>query len=152
MNEQGGGVYALEWDPTHGYIRSWVFPRNAIPDNLRDALDSESGKSEGGSESVRPDPETWPTPYAFFAIGSGSGCPSERFQNHRLVFNLAFCGQVAGNRFARDCPALYEKYNVNNDSIATCNAYLDSDDARAWLDAEAYWKLNGVYLYQREHV
>mmetsp|Transcript_18822 Transcript_18822/g.52583 ORF Transcript_18822/g.52583 Transcript_18822/m.52583 type:complete len:542 (+) Transcript_18822:269-1894(+) len=169
MNEKGGGVYALEWDPSGGYIRAWVFPRDGIPDNLREALSTRetdgkgkgsgsngSGKIDGsgngnGDSQTRPDPSQWPLPYAYFAIGEGTGCPSERFQNHRLVFNLAFCGQVAGNRFARDCPALYEKFNVNNDSIATCNAYLDSDEARAWLDSEVYWKIRGVYLYQREH-
>ncbi|VEU35376.1 unnamed protein product [Pseudo-nitzschia multistriata] len=143
MNQNGGGVYALEWDPTSGYIRSWVFRRGEIPRNLQQAL--------AGSGNPRPDPSSWPTPYAYFAIGEGSGCPSEHFRHHRLVINLAFCGAVAGNRFARDCPALYERYNVRNDSVATCNAYLESDEARALLDEEAYWKIGGVHLYQREH-
>mmetsp|Transcript_4849 Transcript_4849/g.11538 ORF Transcript_4849/g.11538 Transcript_4849/m.11538 type:complete len:485 (-) Transcript_4849:114-1568(-) len=136
----GGGVYALEWDPSGGHIRSWVFARDEIPSNLRDAL--------GGSE--RPDPSEWPTPYAYFAIGEGSGCPSERFRNHRIVINLAFCGAVAGNRFRTDCPALYEKYNVDNDSVATCNAYLDSPEGREALEGDAYWKIKGVRLYQRD--
>lgn len=142
MNENGGGIYALEWDPMGGHIRSWVFPRAHIPSNIKKAL---------ASDNELPDPRTWPTPYAYFAIGESTGCPSDHFQNHRLVLNLAFCGAVAGNRFAKDCPALYEKYNVGNDSVASCNAYLESDEARELLDESAYWKIKGVYLYQRQN-
>ena len=145
MNEptpsgESGGIYALEWDPSGGYIKSWVFPREAIPSNLQATVDGTS----------KPDPTTWPTPYAFFAIGEGSGCSADHFQNHRLVINLAFCGAVAGNRFQKDCPALYEQYNVHNDSVATCNAYIDSLEAQSALEKEAFWKIKGVYLYQRE--
>jgi len=138
---ESGGIYALEWDPSGGYIKSWVFPRDGIPENLQNVVD---GKA-------KPDPFLWPTPYAYFAIGEGSGCSSDHFQNHRLVINLAFCGAVAGNRFQKDCPALYEQYNVRNDSVATCNAYIDSLEAQAAIDKEAFWKIKGVYLYQREH-
>lgn len=138
---ESGGIYALEWDPSGGFIKSWVFPRDAIPENLQDVVD--------GKE--RPDPFLWPTPYAYFAIGEASGCSSDHFSNHRLVINLAFCGAVAGNRFQKDCPALYEQYNVRNDSVATCNAYIDSLEAQGALDKEAFWKIKGVYLYQKQH-
>ncbi len=146
MNEptpsgESGGIYALEWDPSGGFIKSWVFPRASIPSNLQATVDG----------TAKPDPQTWPTPYAFFAIGEGSGCSADHFQNHRLVINLAFCGAVAGNRFQKDCPALYEKYNVRNDSVATCNAYIESLEAQSALEKEAFWKIKGVYLYQREH-
>ena len=141
---ESGGIYALEWDPSGGYIKSWVFPRSAIPANLQDSLGSDP------SVRVRPDPMQWPTPYAYFAIGEGSGCSADHFANHRLVINLAFCGAVAGNRFQRDCPILYEKYNVRNDSVATCNAYIDSLEAQSALEMEAFWKIKGVYLFQRE--
>jgi hypothetical protein len=149
-----GGIYVLEWDPTGGYIRSWVFPRSEeIPSNLQEALNSTNTNANDNSNNnsiVRPDPFTWPTPYAYFAIGEGSGCSADHFANHRLVINLAFCGAVAGNRFQKDCPALYDKYNVHNDSVATCNAYIDSEEAQAALELEAFWKIKGVYLYQRD--
>lgn len=143
MNEKGGGIYAMEWDPAKGYIRTWIFPRAAgFPDNLRESLDDESG--------VRPDPASWPTPYAFFPIGPGTGCSRDHFQNHNVIINLAICGTVAGNRFAHDCPDLFAKYNVDNDSVRTCNAYVDSDEARTMLDETAKWKIKGVYVYQRD--
>lgn len=147
MNDVGGGVYALEWDDANGYIKSWVFKRGNVPANLQESMDGANRGDDGGTAGTVPDPSTWGVPYAYFAIGENdSGCSADHFQNHRLVINLAFCGTVAGNRFERDCPALYDQYNVNNDSVLTCNAYVDSNpDALE----DAYWKINGVYMYQR---
>jgi hypothetical protein len=65
----------------------------------------------------------------------------------RLIFNLAFCGAVAGNRFFKDCPELSQTFNVKNNSVLTCNAYVASDPKT--LD-EAYWKIRGVYVYERD--
>ena len=31
LNKDGGGVYVLEWDPVHGYIKSWIFKRSRDP-------------------------------------------------------------------------------------------------------------------------
>jgi hypothetical protein len=149
MNDIGGGAYVLEWDPANGYIRSWVFKNGQVPKNLHASMKSaknQNGKNQEKDEAVIPDPSTWGVPYAYFAIGQGSGCSADHFLNHHIVINLAFCGTVAGNRFAHDCPALYEQYNVNNDSVLTCNAYIDSDPEAL---SEAYWKIRGVYFYQR---
>jgi hypothetical protein len=66
--------------------------------------------------------------------------------NHHIVINLAFCGTVAGSGFQHDCSALYQQYNVNNDSVLTCNAYIASNPAAL---EEAYWNIRGMYLYQR---
>ena len=142
MNAVGGGVYVLEWDPANGYIKSWVFKRGHIPLNLRDSI-----RTASSSIPVLPQPDTWDLPYAYFAIGEGSGCSLNHFKNMRLIFNLAFCGAVAGNRFFRDCPTLSAQWNVKNDSVLTCNAYLDSEPAAL---SEAYWKIRGVYVYQRD--
>jgi hypothetical protein len=146
MNEIGGGVYVLEWDPVKGYIRSWVFKQGQIPDNLQASMDTAG--SEHDTDSVRPDPSEWPVPYAYFAIGQGSGCSNDHFQDMRLVFNLAFCGTVAGNRFFQDCPALSREYNVSNDSVLTCNAFIASEPESL---RDAYWKIRGVYVYEREY-
>ena len=147
MNEIGGGVYVLEWDPVNGYIRSWVFKQGFIPDNLQASMDTASPE-ETNADTVRPDPSEWPAPYAYFAIGEGSGCSNDHFQDMRLVFNLAFCGTVAGNRFFQDCPALSHQYNVSSDSVLTCNAFIASEPESL---KEAYWKIRGVYVYEREY-
>ncbi|MGL4283742.1 MAG: hypothetical protein ACRCSI_09065 [Eubacterium aggregans] len=67
LNEKGGGVYALEWDPIFRHMRTWVFtPHKTVPDNLRDAIRTANLPPE---ERVLPDPDLWPVPYGYFAIG-----------------------------------------------------------------------------------
>lgn len=148
VNDNGGGVYALEWDPTNKYMKSWVF--TDIPQNLQDSIET-AGLGDA-SQRVMPDPGTWGLPYAYFAIGEGTGCSADHFKNMRLVFNLAFCGNVSGNRFSRECPALAKKFNVTNDNgyhdpVLTCNAYIESNPVAL---EEAYWKIKGVYVYERD--
>lgn len=140
FNEQGGGVYVLEWDPASLYIRSWVFPRSeGLPENLQAAM----------TDGVRPDPSQWTLPYAYFAIGPTTGCSADHFRNMRIVFNLAFCGTVAGNRFGRDCPALTQDFGQAEDPspVNACNRYIASDPSAL---SEAYWKIKGVWVYERE--
>lgn len=139
MNDVGGGVYALEWDPVNGYIKSWVFKRDAIPSNLQASMDT--------AGTVVPDPNEWPLPYAYFRIGEGSGCSADHFKNMRLVLNTAFCGAVAGNKFASDCPAEAAQFNVKGDSVLTCNAYIEAQKDQL---TEAYWKIRGSYVFERE--
>uniref|UniRef100_A0A7R9ZKV3 GH16 domain-containing protein n=1 Tax=Craspedostauros australis TaxID=1486917 RepID=A0A7R9ZKV3_9STRA len=155
LNAKGGGVYALEWDPVNLRIRSWVFPfedghnvdydgHAGLPSNLVEVL-STVNKSDGSS-AVIPDTDTWGLPYAYFAVGPTTGCFSDHFQNMQLVFNLAFCGSVSGNKFFQDCPAQAKQFNVNSDPIQTCNAWITSDPEEL---KEAYWKVGGVYVYER---
>lgn len=144
MNKNGGGIYALEWDPANGYIKSWVFKRDAIPENLRGSID----RASIDNANVVPNPDTWPLPYAYFAIGENS-CSADHFRNMRLVINTAFCGQVSGNRFSRDCPELFDEFNTNNDPVLTCNAYIEAHGNEL---TEAYWKIRGVYIYERKLV
>ena len=143
FNNNGGGVYALEWDPINRYIKSWSFARDHVPANLQDSMRSASG---GEKDRVTPDPSSWGLPYAYFAIGEGTGCSADHFQSMHIVFNLAFCGNVAGNRFFKDCEEEAKHFNVSNDPIKSCNAYIKSDPKV--LD-EAYWKISGVYVYER---
>lgn len=142
MNDVGGGVYALEWDPVNGYIKSWVFKRDDIPENLQESMDTASSW-----DAVLPDPESWPLPYAYFAIGEKSGCSADHFKNMRLVLNTAFCGAVAGNKFAKDCPAEAKMFDQDGDSVLTCNAYIEDQKDNL---SEAYWKIRGSYVFERE--
>jgi len=59
-----------------------------------------------------------------------------------LIINTAFCGSVAGNRYFMDCPVQHKEY-------ASCNEYIASNPEA--LD-EAYWEINGIYVYQREWI
>jgi hypothetical protein len=138
LNANGGGVFALEWDPMNRHIRTWVFsPHTAVPDNLVNAIRTAGLPLE---DRLVPDPELWPVPYGYFAIGAGTDCPASHFRHMRIVFNLAFCGSVAGTRFQMDCKAQAEQFE-------TCNDWIKSEPDE--LD-EAYWKIRGVYVYERE--
>jgi hypothetical protein len=138
LNENGGGVFVLEWDPLNRHIRSWVFsPHADVPENIVQAIRT-AHLSE--HDRVVPNPETWPLPYGFFAIGQDTDCPASHFRNMRLVFNTAFCGSVAGNRFQMDCP-------LQAKDFATCNDYIQSEPEEL---EEAYWKIRGVYVYERQ--
>jgi hypothetical protein len=138
LNDNGGGVFVLEWDPIYRHIRTWAFtPHGEVPDNLVESIRT---AHEPDNKRVLPDPETWPIPYGYYAIGDGTACPSSHFRNMRLVFNTAFCGSVAGNRFQMDCPLQAKKFK-------TCNDYLKSQPDEL---KEAYWKIRGVYVYERK--
>lgn len=129
----------LEWDPINRFVKSWVFsPHTAVPANLRQSLQSANDKD--AVDRVRPDPRTWGLPYAYFPIGKGTNCEADHFINMHLIFNLALCGTVAGNRFFMDCPDLKAKYG-------SCENYVKADTPE--MD-EIFWKVRGVYIYQRE--
>jgi hypothetical protein len=72
--------------------------------------------------------------------GEGTNCPAEHFRNMRLVINLSFCGSVAGTRYFMDCPQKFKKFK-------TCNEWVASNPDEL---KEAYWKIRGVYVYERE--
>lgn len=148
LNENGGGVYVLEWDPINRFMKSWVFtPHKSIPPNLREVLHSVRGSSSssnirsGFGQVVRPEPELWGLPYAYYPIGDGTNCPATHFRNMHIIFNLALCGSVAGNRFFLDCPALHKQYG-------SCESYLASNPTDAIT--QFYWKIRGVYVFERE--
>lgn len=145
LNEKGGGVYVLEWDPANRYIKSWSFSRDTVPSNLRKSMDTASETTQ--NNRVMPDPNEWGLPYAYFAIGEGTGCSADHFKNMHIVLNLAFCGNVAGNRFFRDCEEESKEFHVEEDPILSCNAWIQSNPKAL---EEAYWKIRGVYVYERE--
>ncbi len=167
LNKKGGGVYALEWDPINQHIRTWVFtPHVNVPDNLQQAMETTGFSPE---QQVLPDPEMWPLPYGYFpigktdddatcshvlrrphlrfagfsngvALGDDTYCAANHFRNMRLVINLAFCGSVSGNRYNLDCKAQSKKF-------PTCNDWVRSNPEEI---REAYWKIRGVYVWERE--
>lgn len=139
LNAKGGGIFALEWDPAYRHIRTWVFsPHTTVPENLVDAIRTASEESE--SDRIMPVPDEWPTPYGFFPIGGQTNCEGTKFRNMRLVLNTALCGSVAGNRFFKDC-------TDESKTFKTCEEYIKS---RPEAIEEFYWKIRGVYVYQRE--
>ncbi|KAK5109983.1 hypothetical protein LTR62_006350 [Meristemomyces frigidus] len=121
-----GGVYAMEWTSTA--IQIWFFPRNAIPASLLNAP----------AEAV-PDPTTFGVPMAKF---QGSCDIDSHFYNHRLVFDIDFCGSYAGNTWEEEgCPML----NATN-GWQSCNDYVAANPQDF---TEAYWQINYLDVYQQ---
>ncbi|KAI0040962.1 glycoside hydrolase family 16 protein [Auriscalpium vulgare] len=86
FNEQGGGVYAHLWDNTG--IKAWHFARGEIPADIT---------------AGAPNPDSWPTPQAFWAA---SGCDiAQHFHDHNLVIDTTLCGDFAGGAYPQSgCP------------------------------------------------
>jgi hypothetical protein len=77
-NPGGGGAYAMEWNDE--FIKIWWFPRNSIPSDML---------------GENPEPMNWGTPAAMFA-GDGFNV-EDHFEEHRIVIDITFCGEWAGN-------------------------------------------------------
>ncbi|EEQ86361.1 hypothetical protein RJZ56_006804 [Blastomyces dermatitidis] len=117
FNSIGGGVYATEW--TSDSISVWFFPRYQIPSNINDE---------------NPDPSTWPRPIAHF-----TGCEFDKFfQEQRIIFNTAFCGDWA-------------KATWNENGCAaggrTCEDYVKNNP---WAFSEAFWSINYMKVFQNK--
>lgn len=73
FNQNGGGVYAMEWTPN--FVKLWFFPRGALPADIN---------------SAQPNPNTWGLPTS---IINNAGCNvAQNFANQMLVFDNTFCG------------------------------------------------------------
>lgn len=78
FNAIGGGVYVMDW--TSEAISFWFFPRG----------DPMVAQLTAGDGSSSPDPSTFGQPLAKF---SGASCNiDQHFSNHKLVFNIDYCG------------------------------------------------------------
>lgn len=124
FNQQGGGVYAMEWTSTS--INVWFFPRNAIPAELSTSNPSPTPGS------------SWGTPIAAF---SGGGCDFDaRFSNLSIVIDTTFCGDWAGN------PDLWKNQGcAQSTGVDTCDSYV-AQNPLAFVDA--YWEFASLRYYQ----
>lgn len=119
FNAIGGGIYALDW--TDERIAVWFFPRYKIPADVF---------------SDSPNPAGWGPALAAFNGGNGCDIPSH-FMQHSLVFNIALCGEWAGNVWGQnaECAAL----------APTCADWVAQNPGAF---ADAYWLINSVRVFQ----
>ena len=143
FNNQGGGVFALEW-VSDTEIQSYYFTRDSIPEDIT---------------KKNPNPAEWGLPYARFEVGQDSDCSSDHFKDHKLIFDLTFCGIVllfiyyayiyiyiclyallymllgdwAGSTFNDDC----QTGEWCNDYVAYNPSYFE----------ESYWRISYVDIY-----
>lgn len=77
FNQNGGGVYALEW-VSDTEMNAFYFARDSIPNDLA---------------NKNPTPSNWGLPFARFEVGT-SECSSDHFNGHKIIFDLTFCGKI----------------------------------------------------------
>lgn len=122
FNARGGGTYAAEWDPAAKHIRTWFWPRGMEPLDL---------------VQQRPDPDYWGLPYSYFSLDPAV-CSAQHFANMRLVFDITFCGDLAGTTFLRDCPEVGAQMS--------CPDFVRQHPEHL---RDAYWSLRLLDVYQR---
>lgn len=120
FNNNGGGVYAMEW--TEEFVKIWFFPRKSIPASIT--------KGE-------PDVSEFGTPMALVQ----DGCDvATSFKAQSFVFDVTFCGDWAGGVFGESgCPM------TSSDSFTSCTNFVAQNPAKF---KETYWEINSVKVYQ----
>ncbi|KAF2121932.1 concanavalin A-like lectin/glucanase domain-containing protein, partial [Lophiotrema nucula] len=122
FNKAGGGVYAMEWSSSG--ISVWFFASNTTASSI--------------DLKEHPDTSTFGTPIARF---SGSGCDFDtKFSNMKIIFNIAFCGQWAGDEkvWGQSC--------AKKTGVAKCADYV-RDHPEAF--AESYWEIRGLRWFEK---
>lgn len=126
FNAQNGGIYAMEW--TSDSISVWLFARNS----------AQAQALTNASNGTAPDPKSFGTPMATF---NGGGCDIDNhFKDHQIVFNIALCGDWAGQQQVWQSDATCGKL------ANTCQDYV-SQNAGAFTDA--YFLINSLKVYQQ---
>ncbi|KAG9025344.1 hypothetical protein FRB95_010267 [Tulasnella sp. JGI-2019a] len=117
LKEIGGGVYVMQWDDSG--ISVWFFPRPTVPNDVT---------------NLNPDPTTWGIPMAHL---SPEDCNVvQHFQDHVIVFNIAFCGDWAGATYLTSgCPG-----SCNNQIMDPSN-----------FD-ESIWIINSLRVYTNAYL
>lgn len=130
FNDAGGGVYALEWDPTAG-ISMWHFTRSTIPADIT---------------SKTPTPSGWGTPAGFW--GTQTCDIAANFYQHSLIIDITLCGNWAGDSYSSSgCPG------TCSDMIANATNFVGESVDRCFLPLLSYlldamWRINYLAVYQ----
>ena len=120
FNNVDGGVYVIEW--TFEHINIWFWPRGRAPSDVT---------------GVNPNPIAWSTPTVSYR--QDQGCiMDDHFQNMRLVFDIAFCGDWAGQ------PAIFD---ADGQCPGTCEDTEQSPGVQGRV--LEYEQLKGILWYCR---
>lgn len=121
VNGVGGGWYALWRDfENSGGAYVWFWPRNSnnVPDDVRNP-DTESTNVAN-----------WGQPAANL---TAPGCKQD-FNDHVIVFNIAFCGDYTAATYAESgCP-----------TVSSCGAFVMNNPAAF---TETFWSINSLRVY-----
>lgn len=139
LNRNGGGTFAAEWDPETGRFRSWFW---------------RAGKEPSDLGTSRPKPDSWGVPFSYFQMtdpkcpakpnifSERTLCPTDYFQEMRLVLNTDLCGDWAGEKttWAATCGKSFPG--------KTCNEVVAENPD---VLKDAFWNITRLDVYQRDH-
>ncbi|PLW58836.1 hypothetical protein PCANC_00258 [Puccinia coronata f. sp. avenae] len=119
FNQQGGGVFAMEWSSSG--ISIWRFARGEVPKDLQ--------------SGTTPQPSTWTIrPSAHWSSNVCSNM-NDKFSEHNIIFDITLCGDWAGSAGV---------FNANNACSGTCTDLVK--DPTNYDNAN--WEIASVKLYQ----
>lgn len=131
FNNNSGGVFATLIDDAG--VRIWFFNRTSIP---ADIAAGTPYPPHIGNSTIQLQASTWGVPNARFT-GPSSAAISQHFRDMQIIFNIAFCGEWAGNVWSSSptCSKL----------APTCQDYV-SNHPEAFEDA--YWAIQSLKVYE----
>ena len=133
------GIFVLEWEHEK-QIRAFYFPDAlALPD------DSHGGSPLGANVNTAEWTKNLIQPYAVFPIGADAGC-ADHFKDQKLIFNIALCGDWAGNTWNVHCDSscLYGN-DCSGNAVAKCVDFVKKNPSEF---SEAYWLINSVSVFE----
>jgi len=126
FNDNGGGVYAMQWDGSG--IAVFFFERGSVPSDI-------------GAGS--PDPSGWGTPMARWPAAACS--PFQFFKQHSVIFDTTLCGDWAGSAWNSTGIPGQDQSCAQRTGFSTCEAFVQASGASF---SEAYWEVSSVKIYQ----
>jgi len=115
FNTRGGGIYAMEWNSEH--IKVWNWSKDDAPEDVFGST---------------PEPLYWGTPAATF---EGDCDMDRKFRDHKIIFNISFCGDWAGSVWGDSACAA---------RAPSCSAFVEQNPD-AFRDA--YWLINNLKVW-----
>ncbi|CCG81714.1 Glycosyl hydrolase [Taphrina deformans PYCC 5710] len=129
FNANGGGFYAMDWRSTG--IRVWFFPRTALPSDLQVL-------SDDPTSTAVPTMQNWGQAVANYPAGN---CDIDsHFKNHKIIFDLTFCGDWAGAASSWNTTTCYDATTA-----PTCAKYMANSPSDL---ADAYFEIKSLNVYQ----
>jgi len=126
FNNNGGGVYAMQWDNTG--IKVFFFERSNIPSDITNGT---------------PLPSNWGQPMANWPATDCN--PSTYFYTHSAIFDTTLCGDWAGSVWnASGSPGQAQSCSTRT-GFSTCDAFVLASGSSF---ADAYWEIKSVNVYQ----
>lgn len=158
FNEGTGGWYVAEFDTradaADKFIKIWYVPR--LPETA--VAERKLAAAVRGGSPLDPSALFAAHPELLvvtFSLADGvcgvyedsDGNPARYFRNQRIVINITFCGDWAGNVFDEFC---MKDSPSPGSSMDHCNAFLADQQSNNAFWSEVYFAFNSLSIYQSD--